>query len=277
MQGLPPISKAPLFGVLYVAQGIDYAELAVQSAMSLRALEPCCPMDIVTDVEPPSGLFDAVLPLGDMSAQVSTRAKIVGMQKTRFERTLFLDCDTLVVGPICEAFDLLERFDLCLSHDVRRSSKLITTGWRENPPEIFGQHNSGVFLYKKSPAMMRFLQDWAESYCLAQSERDQVSLRDLLWRSDVRFWVLPPEFNLRRVSEVDIWQPLDAIPRIIHSHHLLRHLRGEGERVCSFDEILELERQENAKEWDHLAKRLKEDYPSDILKRFLKARDHRQE
>lgn len=250
-------------GVLYVARQPDYADLAAQSAASLRQIEPDLPIEIMTDSSVPDGIFDWVSPI----PQSDTRDKVAGMLASRFERTLFLDCDTLVVGPVREGFDLLDRFDLCISHEVRRSSRLITTGWKESPPDIFGQHNSGVIFYRNSERTIALLQRWASDYITAKQGRDQVSLRDLLWASDLRFWVLPPEFNLRRVTEVDIWEPLDAQPRIIHSHHLLRHLREGLPRVSTFAEILELERQVYHEEW---SKRPKDE---DVLSSLAAARE----
>ncbi|WP_435256441.1 hypothetical protein ACSBLW_09770 [Thioclava sp. FR2] len=255
--------QAETRGVLYVAKGADYADLAVQSALSLRQVDPTLPIEIMTDASVRTGVFDWVSPL----PKGRTRDKIAGMLATRFDRTLFLDCDTLVVGPLAEGFDLLDRFELCISHEVRRSSRLITTGWKETPPDIFGQHNSGVIYYRKSAKMMAILQAWAEAYVAAAQGRDQVTLRDLLWASDLRFWVLPPEFNLRRVTIADIWEPLDAVPRVIHSHHLLRHLRHGLPRVTSFAEILELERAAHKEEW------AAREEPSDILAGLSAARE----
>ena len=250
-------------GVLYVAKGADYADLAVQSALSLRQVDPTLPIEIMTDASVQPGIFDSVRPL----PETETRDKIAGMLTTRFDRTLFLDCDTLVVGPLAEGFDLLDRFDLCISHEVRRSSQLITTGWKETPPDIFGQHNSGVMYFRKSAEMMSFLRAWSQAYVAASQGRDQVTLRDLLWSSDLRFWVLPPEFNLRRVTLADVWEPLDAVPRVIHSHHLLRHLRHGLPRVTSFAEILELERAAHKEEW------AARDEASDILAGLSAARE----
>lgn len=257
-------------GVLYVAEGPDYAALACQSMRTLRGHEPALAVDIMTDVPVPEGLFDSVRPLPP-----GRRAKIAGMADSRFERTLFLDCDTLVVAPFGEVWDILDRFDLALTHDVRRSSELIETGWREPAPPEFPQHNSGVMLYRRSAAMAGFFAAWAAAYAQAGGGRDQPSLRDILWASDLRFWVLPPEWNLRRVTELDAWEPLDAIPRVVHSHQLLRHLRHGEAQVTTLAEILGLERVALVREWDDLEARA--DLPDDPALRFAEARRQRRE
>ena len=232
-------------GVIYVARGAGYLDLARASAESLRAQEPDLPIDLYTDQPDAGGPFDRILPIPESGS----RDKITCMQGSRFARTLFLDCDTLVVQPLGDIWGLMDRFDLALCHDVRRTSALIRQGWRIDTPYAFPQMNSGVMLYRRSDAMLAFLRDWAAAYVLAGAGRDQVTLRDLLWSSDLRFYVLPPEFNLRRVTELDAWEPLDARPTIIHSHRLLQHLRGAGARVHSLAQILALERAALAAEW----------------------------
>lgn len=231
-------------GVMYVAQGPGYLDLALRSAQSLRALHPGLAVDIFTDQTVPIGLFDRVLPIPE-----GPTPKLASLPATRFDRTLYLDCDTLVLAPLGDLFDVLKRFDLALSHDVRRTSELIRESHREQLPYAFPQCNAGVMLYRRSDAMWAFLQDWQRGYRAAGRKRDQVSLHDLLWTSDLRFYVLPPEFNLRRVTVLDAWEPLDARPTILHSHRLLQHLRGDGPRLTGLEEIRIVERMARAQEW----------------------------
>jgi hypothetical protein len=235
-------------GVLYVARGAGYLDLAVASAESLRRHAPDLPIDLFTDQPAPGGPFDRVRPIPDSG----TRDKIACMARTRFARTLFLDCDTLVLNPLGDLFDLLERFDLAVCHDVRRTSPLIRQGWRVQTPYAFPQMNTGVMLYRRSPALLAFLADWATAYVEAGIGRDQPTFRDLLWTSDLRFYVLPEEFNLRRVTQLDAWEPEDVRPTVLHSHRLLQHLRGPGARLSDLAAILPLERAARAAEWEAL-------------------------
>jgi len=235
-------------GVIYVATGPDYRALAQASARSLRAVEPGLAVDLFTDdpaaAEP--GLFDAVHEIADPHP----RSKLDCMAKTRFERTLFLDADTLVLSPLGDLFDVLERFELALAHDVRRASALIRTGHAVETPYAFPQLNSGVLLYRRSAAMLAFLADWARRFAETGGTRDQPVLRDMLWQSDLRFWVLPPEFNLRRVTMLDAWEPEDAVPTVLHSHRLMDHMRGAGARITDVAALVEAERAALKAEWD---------------------------
>lgn len=234
-------------GVIYVAKGPGYLDLAERSAHSLRALAPGLVVDLFTDQPASPDLFDRVAPIPD-----GPTPKLACLTETRFERTLYLDCDTLVLAPLGDLFDVLRRFDLAIAHDVRRTSALIREGHREVVPYAFPQMNSGVMLYRRSAAMWEFLHDWQRRYAEAGRPRDQVSLRDLLWASDLRFYVLPPEFNLRRVTVLDAWEPLDARPTILHSHRLLQHLRGSADRLAGLEEIRAEERLARTREWQDI-------------------------
>ena len=236
-------------GVIYVATGAGYLELARASAASLRASNPGLAVDLFTDDLGAPGLemFDEVhaVPV------VHPRAKLECMALTRFERTLYLDADTLVVGDLDDLWGLLDRFDLALAHDVRRASELIRQGLEVTTPYAFPQMNSGVVLYRRSPAIAEFLANWLARFHASGVARDQIVLKDLLWQSNIRFYVLPPEFNLRRVTVLEAWEPLDAEVKIIHSHRFMDHLRREGAaRVADLEDLMRLERQALAAEWE---------------------------
>ena len=234
-------------GVIYVATGAGYRALAEASALSLKAVAPELPVDLYTDAPEAAaeGLFDAVHRIGDPHP----RSKLDCMAQTRFGRTLYLDCDTLVLAHPGDLFGLLERFEIAMAHEVRRASALIREGLEEETPYAFPQMNSGVVLYRRSDRVLRFLEEWARRFAAADVARDQVILKDMLWQGDLHFYVLPPEFNLRRVTVLDAWEPGDAIPVIVHSHRLKDHLEGRGGRIADVAALIEAEREALAGEW----------------------------
>ncbi|MZR14694.1 hypothetical protein GQE99_16865 [Maritimibacter sp. DP07] len=244
-------------GVIYVATGADYRDLAVASARSLREVEPDLPVDLFTDTPGgvPEGLFDAV----HLITEPHDRSKLDCLALTRFERTLFLDCDTLIVNPLGDVWGILERFDLAMAHEVRRMTPLIRAGHAVETPYAFPQLNSGVILYRRSGAMDAFLAEWVRRYAAAGLYRDQPVLKDLLWESDLRFYVLPPEFNLRRVTLLDAWEPGDARPVIIHSHRLMDHMRQGGTRITDVADLVNAERAALEEEWTRAGGR--DDHP----------------
>jgi hypothetical protein len=250
-------------GVIYVATGPAYRDLAEASARSLRAVEPDLPVDLFTDapdaVAP--GVFDRVQRIDNPHP----RSKLDCMAQTRFARTLFLDADTLVVAPLGDLFDILERFELALAHDVRRASDLIRAGLDEVTPYAFPQMNSGVVLYRRSPEVLAFLAEWARRFAASGGARDQIVLKDMLWQSALRFYVLPPEFNLRRVTMLDAWEPEDARPTILHSHRLMDHMRGTGARIGDPVALVAAERAALGAEWEVVGGR-----DADPIRRFFR-------
>ena len=249
-------------GVLYVATGPDYRALAEASARSLRAVEPGLPVDLFTD-DPgaaAAGLFDAVHRIEDPHP----RSKLDCLGRSRFDRTLFLDADTLVLGPLGDLFDVLDRFELALAHDVRRATELIRENAGAPTPYAFPQLNSGVLLYRRSPRMRAFFAEWARRFVESGGTRDQPVLKAMLWEGDLRFWVLPPEFNLRRVTLLDAWEPGDALPTILHSHRLMDHMRGGAPRISDPVALVEAERAALEAEWKAVGGR-----DPDPFRRFL--------
>ncbi|NNF23885.1 MAG: hypothetical protein HKN63_03635 [Rhodobacteraceae bacterium] len=240
--------KAAKTGVIYVATGPEYLDLARRSLVTLKKTNPSLAADLFTDApEAAKGAgFDRVHRIDTPHA----RSKIDCMGLSRFERTLYLDCDTLVLAPFGELFRLLERFEIAVAHDVRRLSGLIQQGHAHATPYAFPQMNSGVVLYRKSEVMERFLAEWAKRFRASGVARDQIILKDLLWESDIRFYVLPPEFNLRRVTLLDAWEPLDARPTILHSHRFMEHIRKPGAApIREVGDLLHRERDALVEEW----------------------------
>jgi hypothetical protein len=231
-------------------------------------------IDIFTDCPVPADApFDRVAGL----PHSGTRDKVACMARSRFERTLFLDCDTLVLAPLGDMFRLLDRVDLAVAHDVRRVSALIQESGLGDIPEAFPQFNTGVLLYRATPPVRRFLADWAARYDALGVGRDQVSFRDLMWLGDLRYHVLPPEYNLRRVTMLDAWEPMDARPTILHSHRLLQHLRGQGPRLHTLAEILPQERAARVAEWAALGLPEHSRPGEDPVARFIAAEDRHPE
>ena len=250
-------------GIIYVAAGAGYYDLAVQSALSAKSYNPDIEIDIFTDQDRSDEVFSRVYSIPEHPSP-----KLACLPHSRFDRTLFIDCDTLIISEFGDLFDVLDRFDFAIAHDVRRSSNLIRQGSEFETPYAFPQMNSGVMLYSSRPAAREFIRDWQAHYLKAGAKRDQVSLRDLLWSSDIRFYVLPPEFNLRRVTMLDAWEPLDARPTIVHSHRLLQHLRGDQIQMNEMRDIVSVEREALCEEWRQCQEAMPQEDFNDLVRRF---------
>lgn len=209
--------KEPSQGVIFVATGKKFIEMAMRSAWSIRKHNPNMKIHLFADwkkhgfeFEADSNPFSSV----DIVEDVHSRAKVDFIGKSPFERTLYLDADTRVITNISGIFKLLDRFDIALAHAVQREARLHE--WREEIPASFPQFNSGVFLYKRSDKVNRLLHDWQDAFYKANFLDDQLTLRELLWISDLRIATLPPEYNIRYLKYVLFWNKREAKPKIFH-------------------------------------------------------------
>ena len=89
-------------------------------------------------------------------------------------------------------------------------------------PEAFPQLNGGVILYRANAAVHQMLADWKQAYHTAGFKWDQVTLRELLWKSDLRLFILPPEYNVRYSKYLEVWEADEARPKILHFAAVLR-------------------------------------------------------
>lgn len=200
-------------GVIYIATGEIYLRAARQSAESVRRHMPGVEIDLFTDADDiPAGVFDRV----HVIENPHKRSKVDCVGKSRFERTLYLDSDTRVVADISELFDILDRFDIAGTHAHARERKATNLVWRQKIPEAFPQVNGGVLLYRDCEVVRSLLAEWSRAYVEAGFSKDQVSLRELLWLSDARLFILPPEYNVRYEKYETVWDAWEAQPKILH-------------------------------------------------------------
>jgi hypothetical protein len=170
-----------------------YVNAVIRSATSLRREMPDVSIAVVTD-RTIDGPFDQHIPIEERDG---FRAKIIGMQQTPFERTVFLDADTYVLADIGEVFELLSRFDMALAHAPIRVSLPL-----DDVPASFPEFNTGVIAYRNTPIVQRVLDDWLREYGALLPQRpptqDQPSFRRVAYRtSELRIATLPSEFNRR--------------------------------------------------------------------------------
>jgi hypothetical protein len=204
------VSKA---GVIFVAAGAPYVLAANRAAKSVREESPSVGVDLFTNLpELAADVFDEVRPLDSPHR----RSKVDCLHQTRFERTLYLDTDIRVVADITEMFRTLDRFDIALAHAHARNRDQTRQMWRLDIPKAFPQMNSGVILFKSTTPVLVFLRAWQQAYHSAGFRKDQVTLRELLWCSDLRLHILPPEYNIRYERYLSFWDPKEAVPQILH-------------------------------------------------------------
>jgi hypothetical protein len=202
----------PECGVIYVTSGAFHTAAAVSAAHSVRESNPWLAIDLYTDEPDVDGPFDRIVAFSGGHR----RSKVDYLAQTRFRRTLYLDSATMVVADLRPMFELLSRFDLAIAHAHARNAGRQTEIWRQEIPEAFPQHNGGVILYRGEGKTLKFMKDWSTAYHEAGFKWDQITLRELMWMSDLAIYALPPEYNIRYRKYLDVWTEREAVPKILH-------------------------------------------------------------
>lgn len=232
-------------GIVFVATGVRYVACAEAAARSVYQHMPDIPIALFTDAGrlgiPLSDLFDPVIQLD----AAHRRSKVDCLMNAPFERTLFLDADIRLLEDVRELFDLLDRFDIAMAHAHARNRAATRAAWTLALPDAFPQFNTGVIAVRRTPQTRALLQAWSDSYTSAGFRKDQVTLRELLWQSDLRITTLPPEYNIRYPKYLWLWGRTEARPRICHFNrysfvtrrawlaHLGRRMAGWPRRVVA--------------------------------------------
>lgn len=208
-------------GILFIATGRKYVQAGIRSAKTARKYCPNLAIHLFTDKENFDWLQSGQVPHPFSSLEIITdpyhRSKVDYMARTPFDQTLYLDTDTAINADISEMFRLLERFDIAMAHAMHRGPGRLKK-LRLDLPGAFPEFNTGVVLYKKSPAVLQCLNQWEVFFKETGKEltNDQTTLRELLWSSDLRIATLPPEYNMRFLKFHFLWSKSEAVTRIFH-------------------------------------------------------------
>lgn len=180
-------------GVYFIASGEKYFNEAVQSSRSIRRTNPDLSIAIATDIRSSCEAFDIVKKI--KSTGNGYMDKIRWMSESPFDRTVFLDTDTLVVGDLKPLYEALDRFDLVLCHAPFREIYSLP-----GIPISFPEMNTGMMAFNSTPEITGLFSEWyrlQQSSILSDDPRDQPYLRKVLYESSVRFLVTIEEFNCR--------------------------------------------------------------------------------
>ena len=190
-------------GYLYIAYGEAFTKEALMSIESLRRYTEL-PIAIYTDqkliVEAAAQRLNINL-VGEIKAN-HLRAKVDYMDQSPFQKTVFLDSDTVIVRNCDDMFELLDRFDIGIVDDYARKRENYSKQVPEynDIPYAFSEGNSGVIAFNNSFRSQTFLKMWKEyfyKYFDITNGWDQVSFRIALWKSNVRIHRMPFEYNVR--------------------------------------------------------------------------------
>jgi hypothetical protein len=209
-------------GILFIAIGENWVSEVVGSAERLRRFLPGVPITVVSDRTFHSEHVDKVVVRDADEPPLLTRTR--WLCDSPYEITLFLDTDVTVCGDISDMFALMDRFDLAVPHAPYRLDGMGLRGGlpgflSKGVPECFPGLNPGVMIYKRTSAVQAFFREWLdyhEELCRSvPGAPSQPAFRTALYRSDLRFAVLPDEYHCRFVFPFKVCGAV----KVLHGRH----------------------------------------------------------
>lgn len=165
-------------GIVYIAIGLNYLEMAISSAISL--LTNCIePVDIVIFTDLPFNRDCLGLSIRDIShyiqkvkylsaGRIAAYLKTKLNQLTHFDQTLYLDSDVIAVKDICQIWNYSNDSiavapaynPLLKSGNYSGLSEELQTYYHHLSSGNWNQHNTGVFLFNKSANNTNLFNAW---------------------------------------------------------------------------------------------------------------------
>lgn len=196
-------------GVLFIVTGHHYTAAAAEAAESVRRTNPTLQLGIFTDQDIVDPMFEFVGRIDGLGA----RRKHEFLGNSPFAQTLYLDSDVRVTGDLGDLFRILEHFEIAGAYVRYRTLSKRLKSHTADVPHAFPQINCGVMLYKKCERVDALFRAWIDLYHEGGFTRDQAPFREVLWQSDVRLYILAPEYNMR---DIPFWPTKEPLPKILH-------------------------------------------------------------
>ena len=149
-------------GYIYVASnsvgGVktnDYIKEAIFSAESLRKVDLNAHICLFTDKDFKHSVFNEV-----KIVDMSLRCKQNFLDKSPYEKTIYIDTDTYINHNIEDMFIMLDKYDLICCNDYARKRSFPDIKEYMKIPYSFSEINSGVIGYKKNNNFHKFIDLW---------------------------------------------------------------------------------------------------------------------
>jgi len=231
-------------GILYIATGERYISQAEKSARSIKEVSPEYPITIVSGIEQVPDIFDQSKFIKESNN--SSLDKVENILRTDYEKTIFLDVDTYVAtdDAIPSIFDVLDRFDIAVASDpYNRGSQFCNGSDRLSTapiPHGLKWFNTGVLGFNLNEMVEKSFSYWEEIYKKYdggnQLSFDQIPFHKMIYETDIRYGLLPPEYNFVLKAP----QPITEEIRILHTIEDIDNCEELVNRIN--DEIGETER-----------------------------------
>ena len=219
-------------------QNIPYTRVVHRLLQSVRLHNPGVRVALATNNKNQNwDAFDIVFtPAEWQNNTTEISSKIAGLKNSPFERTIFLDSETVVMGSLLPLFEFLRWYDLAMAPQNNWKGnwylEQVLCGGSTASLEV--QYNTGVFAYRQSPSTRKFFDIWNTIHHNSPCNRkvlsngkqngafDQCSLHHAIRKTD----------GLKVATlDADIWNDRRIIPhseptRVAHPH--CTDTRGTG-------------------------------------------------
>ncbi len=209
-------------GILFIAIGEQWQHEAALSASIVKKYMPSLPITVFTDQHFYSPFVDNVcLVQREMNPLLT---KTICMNLSPYDYTLFLDTDITLCENIEDIFLLLDRFDLAVPHAPYRLENMglsipLPGFLSEDVPASFPGMNTGMLLFKHSEKIQNFFLSWREYHqqlcSLIPGAPNQPAFRTSLYRSDLRFAIIPEEYHCRFIYPFKVCGKV----KVLHGRH----------------------------------------------------------
>jgi hypothetical protein len=217
--------KSQKLGYVYVANGEEFRWLASESIKSLLKFTEPCNIQLFTDkidinIEPYKSMV-TLLPniyLSDLKI-IKKASKIYGMINSKFDQSIYLDCDTYIANDLKNCFSLLDICSMSLAKDHH--------GAALEPEDLKYYLNTGVVVYDRN-LMLSVFEEWLRIFMLSDGTSDQKVLMDLIHLNSLQkyIYVMPDSFNYRA-----------ALPTVItgklHVLHLYEDINRPSNKIIA--------------------------------------------
>lgn len=245
-------------GIVLAAHGQKYIEEGKPLVKSIRQHMPWIEITLLTDYDTfvPSDWVDNVRRIDtsiydnnsvEVQAAISSSAeaapklkgwlfKVWAMSYTPYQRSLFLDMDTILGHPVNDIFHLLGKYDIAVGYAPTKVKASVGS----TPIDDLKKHaaipriSTGVVGFSHRAVDNHFLLSWEQrllngikrGHHLARPNYgDQSEFRPLIWENPSTVFLMPNEYHLRAGNT----STLDGPVRILHGRP-----RGGRERLINF-------------------------------------------
>jgi hypothetical protein len=188
-----------MHGIVYIAFNDAFVNEAKLSAESVKRFSDI-PITLFTDKKVNCKYIDDT----KIIESDHIRSKVDFISESPYDKTIYLDSDTVIVRNISDMFDVLDRFDVGVTHDyARKRENYCNIPEYHRIPYSFSEVNGGIMAFNDSNKVKAFFKLWKKyfyKYRDLTSGWDQVSFRISLWESEVNIHHYPPEYNIRPES-----------------------------------------------------------------------------